>query len=298
VTTFVEQLQETVDRLATQLGPSIVRIGRGWGRGAGFVIGDGQVLTNAHNLQGPEVTVTFPDGRSAVGTATGVDAEGDLAVIAVDTAGAPAVAFRSGDAAGVGTPVFALANPAGRGLRVTFGLVSAVGQAFRGPRGRRIPGGLEHTAPLSRGSSGSPVVDAGGEVIGINTNRVGDGFYLALPTDAELRNRIDALGRGEEPTRLRLGVALAPSPAARRMRAAVGLPERDGLLVRGVEEGSPAESAGLRQGDLLVKAGDQDLAGLDDLHRALEATAPGGNLALAVVRGVEELEITVSFPES
>jgi serine protease Do len=131
--------------------------------------------------------------------------------------------------------------------------------------------------------------------VGINTHRIGDGFYLAIPADAELKGRIDALSRGESPRQPRLGVALAPAHAARRMRAAVGLPEREGLLVRGVQEDSPAARAGLRQGDLLVKAGDRDLASHEDLYAALDAVVPKTGLTLRVVRGTEELDVQVSF---
>src|SRR5919205_4099631 len=121
----------------------------------------------------------------------------------------------------VGTAVFALSNPGGRGLRVTFGFVSGVERSFRGPRGRRISGSLEHTAPLLPGSSGGPIVDAEGRLLGVNTNRLGEGFYLAIPADAGLRSRVDALSRGESVARPRLGVALAPAHVARRMRRAV-----------------------------------------------------------------------------
>ena len=84
---FVEDLQEAAARVLTQAGPAVVRIGRGWGRGSGFVVRDGIVVTNAHNLRGPETTVTFADGRVATGTAAGVDTDGDLAVLTVDTTG-------------------------------------------------------------------------------------------------------------------------------------------------------------------------------------------------------------------
>ena len=119
------------------------------------------------------------------------------------------------------------------------------------------------------------------------------GLLLALPADAALRKVADQLGRGEAPVRPRLGLALAPPRAARKLRAAVGLPERDGLLVRGVETGSPAEAAGLRQGDLLVAAGGRPLDGVDALLDALEG-APG-ELALTTVRGTEEREVTAHF---
>ena len=216
---WIEELEATVAAVGSAVAPAVVRIGQGDGRGAGVVIGEGRVLTNAHNLRGAETTVTFHDGRQATGTVAGIDRDGDLAVLAVDTAGGAAIRWEPATVdPTVGTAVFAVANPAGRGLRVTFGLVSAVGQAFRGPHGRRIAGSIEHTAPLNRGSSGGPVVDAAGALLGINTNRVGDGFYLAMPADADLATRIDALGRGESPSRPRLGVALAPSHAARRLR--------------------------------------------------------------------------------
>lgn len=290
----LEELQEAATRVAETVGPAVVRIGRGWGRGAGVVVGDGLVATNAHNLRGEETTVTFADGRSETGRVAGVDVDGDLAVLAVDTAGVAPLEW-TGDAVAPGTPVFAVTTSAVGGVRVSFGLVSTVGQAFRGPRGRRITGSLEHTAPLRRGSSGGPVLDSAGRLLGINTHRLGEGFYLALPADADLRARIDALARGESPARRHLGVALAPPHAARRLRRAVGLPERDGLLVREVQDGSPAGHAGVRQGDLLVAAAGRELRSVDDLHDALDAVEESASLVLTVVRGAGELEVRVSF---
>src|SRR5437773_2529329 len=242
--TVLDEIQAGIRQLAEGAGPSVVGIGQRWGVGSGVVLGEGQVLTNAHNVRGDQVTVTFDGGRTAEGSVAGHDIDADLAVIAVDTGGAPALPWATGPATGIGTPVFALANPGGRGLRVTFGFVSGIERTFRGPRGRRITGSLEHTAALLPGSSGGPVLDAGGQLLGINTNRLGEGFYLAIPADEALRTRVDAMSRGESPTRPRLGVALAPAHVARHMRRAVGLPETDGLLVREVVEDSPAAAAG------------------------------------------------------
>ena len=148
--------------------------------------------------------------------------------------------------------MLALANPGGRGLRVTLGFVSAAGRRFRLPRGRRIEGAVEHTAPLPRGSSGGPLVDTSGGLLGINAVRLDGGLILALPASAEIKRRAVALAGGETPERRRLGVAVAPPRVARRMRRAVGLPEHDGLLVRAVESGSPADAAGVERGDLIV----------------------------------------------
>jgi serine protease Do len=240
--------------------------------------------------------VVFGD-RGVVGRVAGVDVDADLAVIAVDTGGAPPIAWAGDAGARVGSAVFALANPGGQ-LRATFGMVSAVDRAFRGPRGRRIAGSIEHTAPLPRGASGGPVVDADGNLLGIDTNRLGDGFYLALPADAELRQRLDALGRGEATARPRLGVGIAPARVARQLRQAVGLPERDGLLVRVVEDGGPADQAGLRTGDLLVEAGGRPLTDADELHEALDQVGEDQVLTLRVVRGTDELTVTVRFGDS
>jgi serine protease Do len=294
MTGFLDELQGAVTAATERVGPSVIGLGRGWGRGSGVVIADGRVLTNAHVLRGDEVAVRRPDGEVALGRVAGLDADLDVAVLTVDTGGAPAVAW---DPAVVeelrpGQPVFALADPGGRGLRTTFGLVTATGRSFRGPRGRRIGGSIEHSAPLPRGSSGGPLVDAEGRLLGINSVRLEGGLLLALPADAALQTRVDALARGEAPARPRLGVALAPPRAARRLRAAVGLPEREGLLVRGVEPDSPAASAGLEPGDLLVAAGDRPLHGYDELFDALEA---GGSLTLTVVRGSDEREVTAHF---
>jgi S1-C subfamily serine protease len=292
--TFLDELQGAVTGVAERVGPSVIGLGRGWGRGSGVVIADGRVLTNAHVLRGEEVAVRRPDGEVAHGRVAGSDADLDVAVLAVDTGDAPAVAWDPAIVADIraGQPVFALADPGGRGLRTTFGLVTATGRSFRGPRGRRIRGSIEHSAPLPRGSSGGPLVDAEGRLLGINSVRMEGGLLLALPADAALHARIDALARGEAPARPRLGVALAPPRAARRLRAAVGLPERDGLLVRAVEPDSPAATAGLQPGDLLVAAGDRPLHGYDELFDALEG---GGELTLTVVRGTDEREVTAHF---
>ena len=213
----IEELQETVERIATDLGPSVVGLGRGWGRGSGVVVAEGKVLTNTHNLRREEV----------------------------------------------------------------------------GPRGRRVTGSVEHTAPLPRGSSGGPVVDRSGRLVGINTLRLDGGLILAL-AGADVRDRVAALVRGDAPRRVTLGVHVAPPHAARRMRRAVGLPERDGILVRRVREGSPAERAGLERGDLIVAIGDRQLERLDDLYAAIDGLA-GATTELVVVRGTEERKVAVEL---
>jgi serine protease Do len=238
------------------------------------------------------VSVTFADSRNAQATVHGIDSDGDVVVLAVSTGDIAPLAFADA-VPDVGSAVVALSR-GGHRARATLGFVSGVDQSFRGPRGRIVRGSIEHTAPLARGSSGGPVLDTAGKVVGIDTHRAGDGFYLARAADDVLRARIADLLEGRSPQRRTLGVALAPHHVAAQLRHAVGLPERDGLLVRGVDENGPAGRAGVLVGDLLVSFGDRPLTTIDDLQDALEQFTDD-TVALGVVRGVEEITLTVSF---
>ena len=292
--TILDEIGASIRQLAEGAGPSVTGIGQRWGAGTGIVLSEGKVLTNAHNVRGDQVTVTFADGRTADGTVAGRDIDGDLAVISVDTGAAPALPWADDASAEIGTPVFALANPGGRGLRVTAGFVSGTERTFRGPRGRRIAGSLEHTAPLLPGSSGGPVLNAAGQLLAINTNRLGEGFYLAIPADESLRNRAAALASGESAQTPTLGITIAPGHVAARLRRAVGLPDTDGLLIRDVADDSPAARAGLTRGDLITAAASHPVRTPDDLFDALQS-AQGGTIELTITRGTDERTIQVTL---
>lgn len=288
---YMDELATTVASIAASVSPGIVRLG-GWRGANGVVIGPGQVLTNAHNIHRGPVTARFADGRTAAGTVAGLDGDGDIAVLDVDTGNAPSVPWAEGAPLTIGTAVFAVTGT-DSSPRVTFGLVSSVARPFRGPRGRRIAGSIEHTAPMGRGSSGSALVDASGALVGLNTNRLEGGLYLALPTDAGLRQRVTALAQGEGPVTPRLGIGIAPGQAARRMRQAVGLPERDGLLVRDVDPDGNAARAGIAMGDLIVAADGTLVADADTLGDVLAVSQ--GTVELTVLRGVEERLVLVTL---
>lgn len=288
-----DQVKHVLDATAS----GVVRVGRHGGRGCGFVIDRGVVVTNAHNLRDRTTEITFADGRAVQARALGVDLHDDLAVLEVDTGDVTPLAWSSNVPVELGDPVVAVVRTAD-GIRVTRGSISGVDRSFRGPRGRRVPGGIEHTAPLARGSSGSPVVDADGAVLGITTLRLGDGFFVALPAGDELRGRIEELRAGRTPQRRVLGVALAPANVARRLRRSVGLPDRAGALVRFVESGSAADRAGLKAGDLITSVGDAEVGSADDVAAALDRLPDeDGSLALHLVRGTDELDVSVSFDE-
>ncbi|MGH9291415.1 MAG: S1C family serine protease [Acidimicrobiales bacterium] len=287
----LEEISSVITAAADRVGPSVVAVNR---LGTGFVIDEGSVVTNAHNLRDAETRVTFADGRVETATAVGVDVDGDLAVVSVNTGQAPAIEW-SEETPTLGTFVVALSNARGRGLRATSGTVSSVDRSFRGPRGRRISGSLEHTAPLARGSSGGPVLDRDGRVVGINTHRLQEGFYLALAIGDDLRQRIAALSEGKVPSRRRLGVAIIPPQAARHLREAAGLDHVEGLLVRGVEEAGPGARAGLRRGDVITAIGGRETKSIDDLHAALDTDAD--ELVVNLVRATEEQSATVRFDD-
>ncbi len=291
--TLLQELQQAVAATAERVGPSVVGLGRGWARGSGVIVGPNRILTAAHAIRSDEPTVTFHDGRTATGRVAGSDTDVDIALIEVEAEQAvtwdpDAVAQLT-----IGAPVLALSNPGGHGLRVTFGMVSATGRSFRGPRGRRIPGSIEHTAPLPRGSSGGPLVDPEGRLLGLNAVRREGGLILAVPADAALYARSEALARGESSARPRLGIALAHPRAARKIRTAAGLPEHDGLLVHAVLDDSAAATAGLARGDLLIAVGDTPLTSADDLFEALDAATD--TLTLRVLRGTEERDVAIRF---
>jgi S1-C subfamily serine protease len=290
--TVIEELTDLVRTAKEAASAAVVTIGSR-GRGSGFVVAPGKVLTNAHNLRDRTTQVRFADGRAVQATVTGSDLDGDLVVLDVDTADIAPLTWAA-EAPTTGDVVVTVT--AGRNRRrVTWGQVTATETGFEGPRGRPITGALEHSAPCAPGSSGAPVLDREGHVVGINTHRLEYGFYLARSVDSALREVVDGMAGGRTFEPAHLGVAVAPPNVAARLRAAVGLAGRDGLLVREVADGSPAANAGISRGDLLVRAGDRELRTTDDLFAVLGGASTGDQLVLGVVRGVQELDVTVTF---
>jgi serine protease Do len=284
--------EKNVEAIAAQVGASVVGLAHGARGGSGLIVEPGRVLTLARNLRGEEVTVTFAGGRSERGRLAGSDPDRGVALLEVPTGDAPAASWSEQSAPPIGAQVFALADPAGRGLRVTAGAVASAPQSLRGPRGRMLEGLIEHTAPLPRGSGGGPLLDAEGRLLGLNAVRTQYGLILALPT-AALRGRLGQLATEEPASRRRLGVAIVPPRIARRLRRAVGLPERDGVLVRAVEPDSASARAGVERGDLIVSLSGHEVDSVDALFAALDETPLGAAAVLRVVRGVEERELEV-----
>jgi serine protease Do len=290
---LLRDIEDTVSAVVGQQGDSVVGVGSGWRFASGFVVADDRVLTSAHRVGDGEIAVHLADGESRAGTVAAVDRELGLAAIGVETEGLEALAWADADPV-VGGAVVALAKPGARGLRASLGFVVAAGRSIRGPRGRRIDGAIEHSATLPRGAAGGPLLSADGRLVGINILRVEGGLILALGTS--VRARVERLARGERTEPRYLGVAVAPPRVARRLQRALGLPERSGVLVRAVQEGTPADRAGLERGDLIVAAAGDEIEGIDALHQAVAAAA--GPLALTVVRGTDERQLEVELEEA
>lgn len=274
--------------IAAVAGGAVVGLANGARAGSGVVVEPGRILTLARNLRGERVSVALRGGRREAASVLAADADRGVALLEADTADAPALAWPSEAAApAIGDGVFALADPGGRGLRVTAGAVSSEPQSVRGPRGRLVEDLIEHTAPLPRGSAGGPLLDAEGKLLGLNAVRQAHGLILALPLTG-MRERLSQLQRGQGEQRVQLGVAVVPPRMARRLRRAVGLDDRDGVLVRAVQEGSPAARAGVQRGDLIVALGGRQVDSLDALFSALDGSSLSEPVALEVVRGEQE----------
>jgi S1-C subfamily serine protease len=257
------------------------------GSGSGLVItSDGFILTNSHVAHGADgLRVTLSDGRSLTSQLVGDDPETDLAVVRVD---APdLVPARLGDSRTlrVGQLVVAIGNPYGFEETVTAGVVSALGRSLRSDTGQLIDNLIQTDAALNPGNSGGPLVTSHGDVIGVNTAIIAPAqglcFAIAISTAIYVAGKLIRDGRI---TRGRIGVAGQTTPIRRRVVRYFDLPLETGVLVAGVEPGSPARRAGLLPGDLIVAVDGQPLPDVDTLHRLLTEATIGRPLTLRVVR--------------
>jgi serine protease Do len=266
-------------------------------QGSGFVIdAAGYIVTNAHVVGGAEsVTVMLADGRSLAARVIGRDRPTDIALLKVE-AGAklPALRFGDSDATRVGEWVMAMGNPFGLGGTVTAGIVSA--------RGRQIGAGpyddfIQTDAPINPGNSGGPLVNAAGEVIGVNTaifspsgGNVGIGFAVPARMVERVVADLKDDGRVE---RGWLGVSLQPLDAT--LAGALGLTDASGALVSSVEAGGPAARAGLAAGDVVTRLDGRAIASPRELAAAIGTARPGGKVSLGFRRGGEAREAAITL---
>jgi S1-C subfamily serine protease len=272
----------------------------GGGSGSGFVFTpDGFILTNSHVVHGAdEIHVTLSDGRSFPATLVGDDPDTDLAVLDIDAHGLACVGF--GDSAGiqVGQLVVAIGNPYGFQYTVTAGVVSNLARSFRSRTGRLIDNIIQTDAALNPGNSGGPLVNARGEVIGVNTAIISgaQGICFAIPaaTAQFVAARLIRFGRIK---RSYVGVAGQDVPLHRRIVRFYKLGEESGVMVVGIEPGSPAATAGLLEGDVIVEADGSPVRHIDDLHKLMTEDRVGVPVRFTVIRRTEKVDVVVTPAE-
>jgi len=301
-TGLLDAYSEAVASVAEAVGPTVVHIevhhaGDAGGRasprhgpagsGSGFLFTpDGFILTNSHVVHGAEkIWATLADGRRFPAEPAGEDPHSDVALIRIH--GSDLVAARLGDSSAlrVGQIAIAIGNPYGFQSTVTAGVVSALGRSLRSTSGRLIDNVVQTGAALNPGNSGGPLVNSRAEVIGVNTAIIlpAQGICFAIGVNTAKRVALELLRNGRI-RRSHIGVAGQDVPIHRRLVRFHRLATESGVLVVGVEEDSPAQRAGLREGDVIVALDGHAARGIDDLHRLLDEERIGHPTQITALR--------------
>ncbi len=255
----------------------------------------GLIVTADHVLEREEdITVAVPGGREFAASIAGRDPSTDLALLKVD--GSALTAATRGPAPRVGHLVFALGAAGRQGVTATSGMVTALGGRTRHWGGGRSQEIIRTDAALYPGFSGGPLVDAEGRLIGVNTSFLAPGASIAVPL-ATVERVTTALAKGGRVPRPYLGIVSQPVGISARVRQGLALQQESGLLVLGVEPDTPADKAGVLQGDLFIGLTGAVLRHPEDLQRALAAHSPGESVTIRVIRGGEVKEVAVTLGE-
>ena len=316
---LLDAYSQAVVGAAEKISPSVVKIDvtqadrrrsgqprERQGGGSGFVFTpDGLILTNSHVVhEASRIGVSLADGRRFPAHTIGDDPATDLAVIRLDTHNNDSphlVTAPLGDSQKlqVGQLAIAIGNPYGFQYTVTAGVVSALGRSLRSYSGRLIDDVIQTDASLNPGNSGGPLVSSDGRVIGVNTAMIpmaqGLCFAIGINTAKFVASRLLRDGRIR---RSYIGVEAQSTPLHRRLVRFYDLPQESGVVVVSVEEGSPAQRTGLREGDVIVSLDGKPVAGVDDLHRLLTDARVGMSSSLTVLRYTEKLVLNVVPEES
>src|SRR6201997_5408524 len=271
------------------------------GNGSGFVITpDGFILTNSHVVHDAiAIIVNLPDGREYPGQLTGDDPDTDLAVIRVDAPQLRHVRLANSENLRVGQLVIAIGNPLGFEASVTAGVISALGRSMHAQSGRLIDNIIQTDAALNPGNSGGPLVNSAGEVVGVNTAmiRPAQGICFAIASNTA-KLVAGWLIREGKIRRSYIGVAGQTTPLHRRVARFYGLPLGTGVLVVSVEKNSPAERAGMHEGDLIVAFNGQPIGNVHHLHKVLVGEQINVSANLTIIRHTEKLDVAILPAES
>jgi S1-C subfamily serine protease len=298
---LLDAYSEAVVSAVEHVGPSVVKIDAERGGGSGVLFTpDGLILTNSHVVErAGTLTAVLSDGRSMRADLVGQDADTDLAVVRVAGGSLPWATLGDSHAVRVGQIAIAIGNPYGFHHSVTAGVVSAMGRSLRSRSGRLMDDIIQTDAALNPGNSGGPLVTTNGDVIGVNTAMIPAAQGLCFAIGSNTARFVAAhLIRDGRIRRSFIGVQGQRVPVSRAIARANQLASTSGVLVVSVEPGSPAETAGLREGDVILAFAGEAIAGVDDLHRQLTEERIGQPAALTILRGTRRRALTAVPRES
>jgi S1-C subfamily serine protease len=290
----LHELSSNIAQLVAAADGHIVRVdGRRRLAATGIVYrGDGLIVTSNHVVErDDDLTIGLPDGSTQSATLVGRDPNSDVALLRVNTNNLSAATWSDPAALRVGHIVLALGRP-GRTIQATLGVISAIGGGWRTPAGADVEHYLQTDVAMYPGFSGGPLLAADGSFAGLNSSALLHGISVALPGPTIARVVETLLTHGRVP-RGYLGIGIQPVRLAGGLQERVG--QETGLMVMSVEANSPADQAGLIQGDILVSVGGQALRHVDDLQSLLSSTPVGQAVNAKVARGgdLQELSITI-----
>ncbi len=291
---YIEVTQREAGRMADRPAGRALQ-----GSGSGFLFTpDGYLLTNSHVVhRAARVEVSLSDGRRFRGELIGEDADTDLAVVRIDAPDVVAAPLGDSEKVRVGQLAIAIGNPYGFQYTVTAGVVSALGRSLRSQSGRLMDNIMQTDAALNPGNSGGPLVDSSGAVIGVNTATILQAqslcFAIAINTAKFVAGKLMKDGKIR---RGYLGLGGQTVPLPRRTTRQLNLPGESGVLVVSVEPDSPADRAGVQQGDVLISLDVHAIATVDDLHRHLTDQRIGVPAHLGILRRFDRLDL-VAIPE-
>ncbi len=293
----LDAYSNVVVRVAERLRPAVVNLRSGRGRHEGSGSGvlftpDGFLLTNHHVVQGNDrVRVRLGDGQELAGRVVGADPWTDLAVVQAESSALPHAELGDSAALRVGQLVVAIGSPYGFESTVTAGVVSALGRTLRSITGHLVDNVIQTDAALNPGNSGGPLVDARGRVIGINTAIIApaQGICFAIPINMA-KHILPQLMKHGKVVRGYLGLHARNVPLPPVLVRRYNLTGTGGVEILSVEEGAPADQAGLQEEDVLVALDDQPTANVDDLHKLLTKLPVGVPATVTLLRGERRLE--------